>query len=76
MIIAQTILLAILSSLKLNMMLITLKLNKKLTMEVIFSFESFNETTLLHKNKDLLILRIVNVIQFTLRTNTAIQTDG
>ena len=76
MIIAQTILLAILSSLKLNMMLITLKLNKKLTMEVTFSFESFNETTLLHKNKDLLILRIVNVIQFTLRTNTAIQTDG
>ena len=76
MIIAQTILLAILSSLKLNMMLITLKLNKKLTMEVTFSFESFNETTLLHKNKDLLIVRIVNVIQFTLRTNTAIQTDG
>ena len=75
MIIAQTILLAILSSLKLNMMLITLKLNKKLTMEVTFSFESFNETTLLHKNKDLLIVRIVNVIQFTLRTNTAIQTD-
>ncbi len=72
MIIAQTILLAILSSLKLNMMLITLKLNKKLTMEVTFSFESFNETTLLHKNKDLLIVRIVNVIQFTLRTNTAI----